>query len=75
MSEREHPQQGDLIVHKRNDGRYDIMRFARGQGNVELRTEIPTLDMARDIARSNLSSGGMLWYTHWEDVERIEPLR
>lgn len=75
MSERTEPRLGDIIVHKRQDGLYNLMPIASGQGEVLLRADVPTLDMAREIARNNLSTGGMLWYTHHEDPDRIEPLR
>lgn len=75
MSERTHPRAGDIIVHKRADGLYDLMPIASGQGEVALRVDLATLDMARDIARSALPTGGMLWDTHHEDADRIEPLR
>lgn len=70
MADRKH---GDRIIVKRPDGHYDILRVE--SLNCALREGVPTLEDARQIARSELAAGGTVWYRdHRDEADHLEPL-
>ena len=59
---------GDTIIAKRVDGKYDVLLISGISGARDtVRDSVIDLEIARHLARNNLTDGGTVWYRHHED--------
>ncbi len=62
------PQNGDTIVEKRADGRYDVLRIVNAN-RPAVRAGVTDLDQAKQLAREALApKGNTVWYRDHRDV-------
>lgn len=65
---RQTPQNGDTIVEKREDGRYDVRRIVNANRPTVL-AGVTSLDQAKQLAREALApKGSSIWYRDHQDA-------
>ena len=65
---RQTPQNGDTIVEKRADGRYDVRRIVNANRPTVL-AGVTSLDQAKQLAQEALApKGSSIWYRDYQDA-------
>jgi hypothetical protein len=64
---------GDVLIHKRSDGRYALYGNEPVTGDRLLYRLADSLDHAKSAAR-NRADGARLWYSDWTAPDQVEKL-